>query len=92
MLTTEGLNVEQRKRLSIAVELAAKPATLLFLGGVYPNLFDNASLTFSYRRTYFGLGQPDRLVNLYASEEACKQWNGYTMYYPPALCIAFSDI
>lgn len=27
----EGLNVEQRKRLTIAVELAAKPALLLFL-------------------------------------------------------------
>jgi len=27
----EGLNVEQRKRLTIAVEMAAKPALLLFL-------------------------------------------------------------
>jgi len=27
----EGLNVEQRKRLTIGVELAAKPALLLFL-------------------------------------------------------------
>lgn len=26
-----GLNVEQRKRLTIAVELAAKPALLIFL-------------------------------------------------------------
>lgn len=28
----EGLNVEQRRRLSIAVEMAAKPELLLFLG------------------------------------------------------------
>lgn len=28
----EGLNVEQRRRLSIAVEMAAKPDLLLFLG------------------------------------------------------------
>jgi hypothetical protein len=31
----EGLNVEQRKRLSIAVEMAAKPELLLFLGESY---------------------------------------------------------
>lgn len=30
-ISGEGLNVEQRKRLTIAVELAAKPAVLLFL-------------------------------------------------------------
>ena len=30
-LTTPGLNVEQRKRLTIGVEMAAKPALLLFL-------------------------------------------------------------
>jgi ATP-binding cassette subfamily G (WHITE) protein 2 (PDR) len=30
-ISGEGLNVEQRKRLSIGVELAAKPAVLLFL-------------------------------------------------------------
>lgn len=28
----EGLNVEQRKRLTIAVEMAAKPDLLLFVG------------------------------------------------------------
>lgn len=28
----EGLNVEQRKRLTIAVEMVAKPELLLFLG------------------------------------------------------------
>lgn len=28
----EGLNVEQRKRLTIAVEVVAKPEYLLFLG------------------------------------------------------------
>ena len=33
-LTTLGLNVEQRKRLTIAVELAARPELLLFLGKV----------------------------------------------------------
>jgi len=31
----EGLNVEQRKRLTIGVELAAKPQLLLFLDGMY---------------------------------------------------------
>lgn len=31
-LTNSGLNVEQRKRLTIAVEMAAKPELLLFLG------------------------------------------------------------
>lgn len=30
----EGLNVEQRKRLTIGVELAAKPQLLLFLDEV----------------------------------------------------------
>jgi ABC-type multidrug transport system ATPase subunit len=30
-VSTTGLNVEQRKRLTIGVELAAKPALLLFL-------------------------------------------------------------
>lgn len=49
MLTIEGLNVEQRKRLSIAVELAAKPALLLFLGKNYPESFEMASLMLSYR-------------------------------------------
>jgi hypothetical protein len=34
----KGLNVEQRKRLTIGVELAAKPELLLFLGfaNTYP--------------------------------------------------------
>ena len=49
VLTIKGLNFEQRKRLSIAVELAAKPALLLFLGETYPKSFEKASLTFSYR-------------------------------------------
>lgn len=31
----EGLNVEQRKRLTIAVEMAAKPDLLLFVGKLY---------------------------------------------------------
>ena len=31
----EGLNVEQRKRLTIGVELAAKPQLLLFLDEVH---------------------------------------------------------
>jgi hypothetical protein len=35
----EGLNVEQRKRLTIGVELAAKPQLLLFLDEVSPYLF-----------------------------------------------------
>lgn len=32
MLNETGLNIEQRKRLSIAVEMVAKPELLLFLG------------------------------------------------------------
>lgn len=31
----EGLNIEQRRRLTIAVELVAKPELLLFLGRLY---------------------------------------------------------
>lgn len=31
----EGLNIEQRRRLTIAVELVAKPELLLFLGRSY---------------------------------------------------------
>lgn len=35
--TGEGLNIEQRKRLTIAVEMAAKPELMLFLGeNAYP--------------------------------------------------------
>lgn len=34
-LPGEGLNVEQRKTLSIAIEMAAKPELLLFLGAVF---------------------------------------------------------
>jgi len=32
LLTDGGLNVEQRKRLSIAIEMVASPELLLFLG------------------------------------------------------------
>jgi hypothetical protein len=35
----ESLNVEQRKRLSIAVEVVAKPELLLFLGMLHPFSF-----------------------------------------------------
>lgn len=55
MLTIGDLNVDQHERLSIIVELAAEPALLLFLSEVYPNIFDIASLTSPYRRTYSGL-------------------------------------
>jgi ABC-type multidrug transport system ATPase subunit len=46
----EGLNVEQRKRLSIAVEMAARPELLLFLGEYFSLL--SPQLTAPFRGTY----------------------------------------
>lgn len=61
----EGLNIEQRKRLTIAVEMASKPDLLLFLGEyrgvVSPNMVKNLAFGGSPCRSFTPLS-PDRYL------------------------------
>src|SRR5882762_1932663 len=87
-----GLNVEQRKRLTIGVELAAKPDLLLFLdeptSGLYVFFFS------FYRRgvifivsnlLYKTQRLPNGMVDLQAHAQTGKQWPSRPLHHPPTL-------
>jgi len=88
----DGLNVEQRKRLTIGVELAAKPDLLLFLdeptSGLYVFFFS------FYRRgvifivsnlLYKTQRLPNGMVDLQAHAQTGKQRPSRPLHHPPTL-------
>jgi hypothetical protein len=79
----EGLNVEQRKRLTIAVELVAKPELLVFFdeptSGEYRLVFFYVGLNAACR-----IGLADGLVYLPAHAQTREPRTGYLIDDPPA--------
>lgn len=68
----EGLNVEQRKRLTIAVEMVARPDLLLFLGVSELHISVSDPLTNDYPQTSLLLGSTARQLGL--SVRCCASW------------------
>jgi ABC-type taurine transport system ATPase subunit len=79
----EGLNVEQRKLLTIGVELAAKPKLLLFLDEPTSGLDSQVSNTSSSIWTFTN-PLAEFMVNYFFPQEAVVRRTGYSLHHPSA--------
>jgi ATP-binding cassette subfamily G (WHITE) protein 2 (SNQ2) len=81
-----SLQLEQKKRVTIGVELCAKPELLMFLDEPtsvrYPN--DSSSLPIHMLIILIGSRQPKRSRYRQPAEKASRRWTGNSMYYPPS--------
>ena len=87
----EGLNVEQRKLLTIGVELAAKPALLLFLDGKVTPPTWPIYMT-DQTRTYFRSRFPKLLGHCSIPSQIGRRWASCTVYYTPAELYSVSRV
>ena len=90
----EGLNVEQRKLLTIGVELAAKPKLLLFLDEPTSGLDSQVSTptTPIPSKTRFANHFAEFLVHYRLPPQAQFRRPSHPLHYPPALCYPLSRI
>jgi hypothetical protein len=77
----EGLNVEQRKLLTIGVELAAKPKLLLFLDEPTSGL-DSQVSSASNLMWNFTNPKAEFMVDYFFPKETVVSWTGYSLHHP----------
>jgi ATP-binding cassette subfamily G (WHITE) protein 2 (SNQ2) len=91
-----GLNVEQRKRVTIGVELAARPSALLFLDEVRASLSSESHVAYLLLTVFVvanvGFGQSSSIFHHVFFEKDCTARNASGLHHPPTFGDAISDV